>query len=434
MIKEGKKFNLPEDIEDKDVNKEANKIASHLLRKKSYFDIPDVALPPDIRDLIEKGREGKKNLKDAESRKLQSWLGKHEQEFTFGEREPIGLGKYPEEVKDLVRKSRRENLTPQEQSHLHKLLADFLGGRNAESGVEETFYHDFLSAKELENNFSQNESLAVVADFYREILKKDRWDKSSLDALKGYLIDKHPDSVEEIQVVVGMVQHLYLQEEVEKEKEAETLTFKYDPERSRNFAEYNYLFSHFFVNLPPDRVYGQSLYTALFLVAEKLGFQHRLFGSIWQGNMGQVAIYKALSGIGQKPEFSTPKEDVYQKIDLWAAKSGEEAASFQIKTARSQRQTLVLKESEWIDFPSVAERLSKSERHYIYSKFGEMNNYSAKVKKYGQEIGRDVRAYYVVIPPNSIDFFTGELAPTAVKKLQEKVAAQKREESQNHKN
>ena len=409
-------------MNDEDLHHEARKIANRLLTKRDYFDIPPSALPEDIRVLVEKRKKGARHLTSREEKYLNQWFSSHQQEFTFGEREPIELGKYPESIRELVRKARKDEERENYEALIFRQLLLFLKGKlDDEEAAEEVFARNVLTVPELENNFSSHESLAIVADFYREILKKDSWDKGFLDALKGYLIDKYPDSVEEIQVVVGMVRHLYLQKEVEEAKEA--WTFKYDPERSRNFAEYNYLFSHFFVASPPDRVYGQSLFSAMSLVSRKLDFKEGLFGMIWQGNMGQVAIYKALSSVGEKPEFSTPKEDVYFKVDLWAAKSEKEASSFQIKTSRQRKQTIVLKESEWVDFPSVRQRLKSSERHFISEEFRKVNSYSAKVKKYGKETGRDIKAYYVVIPSDSIDYFTGELAPVAVEKLRAKVNA-----------
>jgi len=404
----------------KNLGQEASEIQSRLLDKKNYFDIPPELLPEDIRILVDQKRTGGV-LNKNESEKLKSWVSEN-----LGEREHIELGKYPEEIRELVRKMKKEGQKPGQQRQLQQILVKFLdkGAADkkdvieADEEIEEVFKHRALNTIELNKNFSNYESLAVVGDFYKEILKKDSWDKGSLDSLKGYLIDKHPDSVEEIQVIAGLVLHLYLQEEVEEEKEEGT--YKYDPERSRSFAEYNYLFSHFFANLPPDRVYGHSVFSAMSLISAKLGL-YNLFRGIWQGNLGQVAIYKALAHIGQRPEFSTPKEDVYYKIDLWAAKAEKEAASFQIKTTKQRKQTIVLKESEWLDFPSVSQGLKNSERHFISEEFAKVNRYSAKVKEYGRQAGKDISAYYVVIPSDSIDYFTGELAPGAVKKLQEKI-------------
>ncbi len=267
-----------------------------------------------------------------------------------------------------------------------------------------------------------NPDTKILFDFYDEVMKKDRWSRGEIDALKGHLIDRNPDSLEEIQVIGGIVWHSYQQKVVDEEKERGK--YRYDPEVSRNFAEYNYLISHFFADSNITRTYGQVFWTVMRKTAEYLGFKDQLM-KLQSGIMAQVAVHKAMKAIGEKVELSTPKEDVYNQVDLWTEHSGQKRKAIQIKALDRNFGTF-LEETEWIDFPSTAEINPNRERHFISKNLKRMNSFSVSLDKYRKETGKDVRAWWVGIPMSSIDFATGDVRLKTLEMFREKVLALER--------
>src|SRR3989344_6585727 len=86
---------------------------------------------------------------------------------------------------------------------------------NIEGDKKETFLNEDQSFNDQESN----QESYLIKDFQKEFFKKNGWDKESLNSLKGYLISKYPDSVEEVQVVVGIIQHTQTQLKVDLLKE-----------------------------------------------------------------------------------------------------------------------------------------------------------------------------------------------------------------------
>lgn len=286
------------------------------------------------------------------------------------------------------------------------------------AAVSETGKHDF------EYELRRNPSLRALADFYGEISKQTVWRIDSLQALGKYMAGRHPDAKEESHVFSGALQSLYFQQAIDKKRKAEN--FHYDPEVSKNFAEYNYLISHFFIGLPElpqSAVYGKYFWETLSRISERLGLDSEL-RKMRAGVMGQVAVYKALRAIGEKPELSLPREDVSQKIDLWNAKKEDDADAFQIKTSARQHESVILEESEWLEFPSVTTKSSPaSEQHFVEKSFGKMNAFSAAVKGYGAAIGKHIHAWYISLPTSAIDYTTGEVSADILEELRHKIHA-----------
>lgn len=296
--------------------------------------------------------------------------------------------------------------------------------RKTDSSLEHAAAAPETGGDDFERELRKNPSFAALADFYGEISKRPLWGIDSLQALGKYCAGRHPDAKEESSVFSGVLQSLYLQQAIDKKRRAEN--FHYDPEVSKNFAEYNYLISHFFIDLPKSpqsAAYGTHFWEAFSRMSERLGFGSEL-RKLRSGVMGQVAAYKALRAIGEKPELSLPREDVSQKIDLWNAKKEIDADAFQIKTSAHQHESVILEESEWLEFPSVATRPSSvSEHHFIEESFRKMNSFSAAVKKYGATVGKHIHAWYISLPSSAIDYATGEVSADILEELRRKIHA-----------
>lgn len=296
--------------------------------------------------------------------------------------------------------------------------------QNINSSFEHTAVVKEARGEDFENELRQNPSLPALADFYGEISKRSLWGIDSLQALGKYCAGRHPDAKEESSVFSGVLQSLYLQQAIDKKRKAEN--FHYDSEVSKNFAEYNYLISHFFIGLPKSpqsAAYGAHFWEAFSRMSDRLGLGSEL-RKLRSGVMGQVAAYKALRAIGEKPEFSLPREDVFQKIDLWNAKKEIDADAFQIKTSSRQHESVILEESEWLEFPSVATKPSSaSEHHFIEESFRKMNSFSAAVKKYGAAVGKHIHAWYISLPSSAIDYATGNVSADILEELRRKIQA-----------
>ncbi|MDO8600939.1 MAG: hypothetical protein Q7R73_05065 [bacterium] len=278
--------------------------------------------------------------------------------------------------------------------------------------------------QDLESELRKNNSLRALADFYGEISKRESWEIDSLQALGRHLGARYPNAREECSVFSGILQSLYLQRVVDKKRKEKHLD--YNSEIKKNFAEYNYLISHFFIGLPQSpqsASYGKHFWKAFSGMSERLGLGKEL-NLLRAGVMGQVAVYKALRVIGEKPELSLPREDVSEKIDLWNAKKESDAGVFQIKTSAAQQTSVILEESEWLDFPSVKTKSSPiSERHFVEKSFGKMNAFSVAVKEYGRVLGKNIKAWYISLPTRAIDYATGEVSADVLEELRRKIKA-----------
>ena len=137
--------------------------------------------------------------------------------------------------------------------------------------------------------------------------------------------------------------------------------------------------------------------------------------------MGQVAIYKILKALGQKPKFSKPSDDVYYKIDIWSEKGTEDSA-YQIKVSKNTgKDVIMFQKSDIIDFPSVSQKLGYKENHFIYENLKYISHFPAYLEKYREKTGKDIDAWYVVLPKKSFDKFTGEPKPYIIEEFKNKM-------------
>ncbi len=119
--------------------------------------------------------------------------------------------------------------------------------------------------------------------------------------------------------------------------------------------------------------------------------------------MSQVAVYKILESIGEKPSLSHPDEDAFHAIDLWV----QPGMTIQTKMGKHV-ETPALLETEHLAFPAVKARNKKESRYYNSKYFHESERFRAKIRNYGKMKGEKIKGFMLIIPFSKIDRATGE--------------------------
>jgi hypothetical protein len=267
------------------------------------------------------------------------------------------------------------------------------------------------AAEEGEKNFILKKAFRkrFVAEFG---LEEENFEK--LKIMKEEYIAKYPQETEAIEALFGLAKYLKNQKIIRENR-----VYRKDIKAVfQDQTEYMFLLSHLTCQYS-DQYYLKNLWSLMQDAGEKVGDN---VSRLRKGVVAQVATFKIFERLGYRPELSHPRQDAYDKIDMWVG--GNEPV--QIKSWPGA-QPVVL-EAETIAFPAARITMKDLKERvqdcYISSDLlGEINGFRAKVKKYGEMMQKDTRGYFIMIPPSKINSITGEPTPDLVEAVRDKFAS-----------
>ena len=204
---------------------------------------------------------------------------------------------------------------------------------------------------------------------------------------------------------------------LENRKKLEDPNLKTDEKKEAilGCTEYQYLLTHFVeANTMNDKFLAR-FWETIEGLAKAMG-QSKSALPLRHGILSQVATYKILKAVGKEPDFSMPKDDAFNAIDLWASK--DEAV--QVKGAPYSTASIV--ETDDLSFPSTAVSVEGKTEYYSGFLFDNVQKFRAKVSKYSKVVGHDVKGYLVVVPYGEFDPVTGEPTDKIVEMVRESLS------------
>lgn len=252
--------------------------------------------------------------------------------------------------------------------------------------------------------------------FQKEFLKAvDANDESRLAKLKRQYSGEYPDQLESVEVIFGLNDFLRKEKKLDEEKERRD--YKSEKSRFKDLTEYQFLFTHYLIENSHDREFLNQLWKMAEAVGRRAGAEKQ-FSGLRRGLLSQVAVYKILEAIGEKPQLSHPDEDAFHAVDLWAHND----TAVQIKASRAVEEPEVL-ESEHLAFPAVEAKSEREARYYNAKYFQDSVRFRAKIRNYGREIGKEIKGYMLIVPYSKIDSVTGEPSLELTEFFKEKLSS-----------
>lgn len=327
------------------------------------------------------------------------------------------LGLFPEHVQVLVKKWLNGESLKNEGGHFAKAQCKWWYEKYGFPFANKVARDEVLIRKYNPENTKEAHSLQW--DLLHAILVSD--DKKVGELKKKYQ-EEYPDQMEAVEVIFGIKDFIEKSRNLNlKHKE---LTGKEKIDAYRDITEYQFLFTHFVIQNHNDRKFLELFWNIAEEIARKMGAEREI-NMLRRAQVSQTAVYRIMEELGENPKLSHPDEDAFESVDLW--ESSEKAV--QIKGWEEQVPAIFT--SDEISFPAIRADQKMTSKFYSSAEYmGKKNTiFRAKIKEYGDRLGKHFEGYMLVVPYSKIDFVNGEPAPELVEffreKLKSNVEAQK---------
>ena len=240
-------------------------------------------------------------------------------------------------------------------------------------------------------------------------------DASKIVQIKKKYIDTYPNQLEGIETLFGIRNFLKKQQYLTKH--GHETDYNKRTEIFKDLTEYQFLFTHFILLNSDDPEFMNIFWKTGFVIAEKMG-AGKEFTALRRCQVSQVAAYKIIDSIGKKPKLSHPDEDAFNAIDLWT----ESGQALQIKGWNEKKPAII--KTDTIAFPAIQiDGGNKKSVLFNSTEYVKSKNvlFRAKIKNYGNKIGKDISGYMLMIPYSKIDFNTGEPTPELIEFFRQKL-------------
>jgi len=249
----------------------------------------------------------------------------------------------------------------------------------------------------VENHGSQAEKEQFHNIQQRLLKALDRGDTDETNQLRQEYKEKYPDQMEGVTILFELKPFMELERRVEEKMARHE---QVDSGDFKEMTQMQFLLTHFALQNSKDREFMQLFWDVGGRIARSVG-REKNWENLCRGILTQVATYKIFDSLDLKPKLSHPREDAFEKIDMWS-----EDDAIQIKTS-GQNQPMVV-EAEAIGFPAV-QTDSQDQINLFNSRYsGEARQFRAKIKEYQKRLHKKVKGYFIVIPESSYDPVTGE--------------------------
>lgn len=248
--------------------------------------------------------------------------------------------------------------------------------------------------------------------FQKELLEAIQiGDEGKIMDLKKKYQEAYPNQMESIEVIFGIRDFLEksktLNADNHKKRRYKQLNHEETMSLVRDLTEYQFLFTHFIIQNNKDREYLDIFWKVGEAMASKIN-SSREFNILRRAQMSQVAVYRILEEIGDNPKIAHPDEDAFKAIDMWE----DSQKPIQIKGWREEVPAVF--SSNEISFPAMQVDDEGKIKSKLYGSVEYMKSHDikfrAKLKKYGEKLGKELTGYMLAIPYSKIDFVNGEPA------------------------
>lgn len=252
-------------------------------------------------------------------------------------------------------------------------------------------------------------------DFFKAV---ETDDAEKLGELKKRYETEYPDQLEGVEAIFGLKEFLRKQKNIDEDKEKGD--YKIEKSRFRDLTEYQFLFTHYMIENGGDKELLSYFWDTAKAIAKRTGTLAELNKSR-RGLLSQVAVYKILDKLGEKPRLSHPETDAFHAVDLWLRND----SAVQVKGSRHLEKPAVIgpDQIDQIAFPALQAETESETRYYNAKYFHDSMRFRAKVKNYARMKGENIKPYLLIIPYSQIDFVTGEPAPELVEFFKEKLGS-----------
>lgn len=240
-------------------------------------------------------------------------------------------------------------------------------------------------------------------------------DQEKIEDLKKKYQEEYPDQMEAIEVIFGIRD--FLNKAIEVDTERKTSKNRVEKSKFRNLTEYQFLFTHFLVQNNKDRGFLNVFWDVATTIAEKMNAEREL-NILRRGQISQVAVFRIIQELGQNPKLSHPDEDAFEAIDLW--ESGDKA----IQIKGWDEEVPAVFNTDEVVFPAMQVDTTKNKgKLYGSVEYFKSKNsiFRAKIKEYGDRLGKEFDGYMLAVPYSKIDFVNGEPAPELIEFFREKL-------------
>ncbi|MDP3963139.1 MAG: hypothetical protein Q8Q39_01445 [bacterium] len=246
-------------------------------------------------------------------------------------------------------------------------------------------------------------------------------DRAALAQLKIEYETRYPDQLEGVEVLFGLPDYFKSQELLAKIPHSTPEQFEQEVAPAiEDCTEFHFLVTHFLLSNSNDKEFLSRFWTTLEDLAKASG-DLKQTQIMRRGVVTQVAVQKVFEALGEHPQLSHPQEDAFRAVDLWA----DTDHAVQVKGTSHAKDGGIWSTDE-MALPAVRIRdQDGSERHYSSHYTAEANRFRLKISRYGKQIGRNLKGYFIVVPYQKIDFVTGEPDPGFVEEVREALKAQK---------
>lgn len=253
---------------------------------------------------------------------------------------------------------------------------------------EEILRRKYAPNKEMrETALLQKELLAAIATRNEDKIRD----------LKRKYENEFPEQLEGVEVLFALPDLLKKTKTANDNRER---GIRMETDFFKDLCESQFLITHFIMLNSGDKPFLNQFWQVMESIAERDGTRNEL-KIVRRGIVSQVSVDLILQELGMNPQLAHPREDAFEKTDMWI----ECNIRVQVKSSIDIAQPAVIKTDD-ISFPAIEVRQGS---HFTPSYFGsqyfhEASQFRARIKK----ISPGSEGLLLVIPSHMIDFVTGQ--------------------------
>ena len=227
---------------------------------------------------------------------------------------------------------------------------------------------------------------------------------------------RFPGQLEAIEAMLSFKNFLSDQKMVDKSEKGA----RPESEIYLSLTEYRYLMSDLVTRYSADAEFLVNFWNMMRTAAVQAG-EPEMAESLIKSTLSQVAVFRAFQELGYEPEFSLPREDAFDAIDIWLSP----AEVVQVMGSQEDMEMI----ADYIAFPSVIGKKDGVKHYvsdYVTAKTGK---FVAKASGYAAKIYEDLNGMIVGVPYDKFDQTNGAPNDEFIKFIAEKLRLAKNKEA-----
>jgi hypothetical protein len=237
------------------------------------------------------------------------------------------------------------------------------------------------------------------------------------DQWKKEFEERYPEHKEVVDVVFGVGKYAQKVECLDKEKK-----IKGDKkEFFLDLCSWMHQATQLLIEKGQDKNFASSFWKTYREIFDTFYKNDQTREGIIRGIVGQAGVFRTLERLGLKPSLASPKEDAFEKTDLWV-KVPEKDESFAIQTKYSlSLKEPMIESTEEINYPTVKAE-TKDKTIYLSSQhMQEISRLKESVTKRAKLENKKVLGLFIAVPHSNFDPETGVPSEKFLEKTREKL-------------